>query len=38
MWLGHRGKYPDQRELLLPKGTRYTVTRVSMGSDGRWDL
>lgn len=38
MWLGHRSKYPDQRELLLPKGTHYTVTRVSMGSDGKWDL
>ncbi|WP_345496831.1 ADP-ribosyltransferase [Nocardia callitridis] len=28
IWMGHRSAYPDQRELILPSGTRYQVTAV----------
>ncbi|WP_069161930.1 C2 family cysteine protease [Nocardia altamirensis] len=28
LWMGVRSAYPDQRELILPRGTRYLVTEV----------
>lgn len=41
LWMGRSSAYDDQRELILPRGTRYRVTSVSPagwdppGSDGR---
>ncbi|WP_285693324.1 ADP-ribosyltransferase [Actinomadura sp. NBRC 104412] len=28
VWMGHDSAYPDQRELILPRGTRYEITSV----------
>lgn len=41
LWMGRSSAYDDQRELILPRGTRYRVTSVSQdgweppGPDGR---
>lgn len=43
LWMGRRSAYPDQRELVLPRNTRYRITNVvhtgftwSQTRDGGW--
>jgi hypothetical protein len=43
LWMGTRSAYPDQRELILPRGTRYRITNVvhtgftwTQTRDGGW--
>ncbi|WP_206538968.1 ADP-ribosyltransferase [Nocardiopsis lucentensis] len=33
-WLGRHSAVPDQRELLLPRNTRYQITKVTMDDEG----
>ncbi|WP_378737169.1 ADP-ribosyltransferase [Nocardia brasiliensis] len=34
LWMGPRSAYPDQRELILPRGTRYLITDVIENPQG----
>lgn len=34
LWMGIRSAYPDQRELILPRGTRYLITEVIENPNG----
>jgi ADP-ribosyltransferase exoenzyme len=38
LWLGKKSVYPDQRELILPPGTKYRITGVTVGRDGKIDI
>lgn len=33
--LSSLSQYPDEKEVLVPKGTKYRVTKTSVGADGR---
>jgi hypothetical protein len=38
LWIGPEALHPEQRELLLPRGTSYTFTTAAPNADGGWDL
>ncbi|MBC6458639.1 ADP-ribosyltransferase [Actinomadura sp. HBU206391] len=38
LWMGPRSFYPEQRELLLPRGTSYKITDAVANADGTWNL
>ncbi|MFD7106203.1 eCIS core domain-containing protein [Streptomyces celluloflavus] len=42
VWMGVKSDYPDQRELIQPRNTKYRIVRVKgpdrPGPDGVWDI
>ncbi len=38
LWLGKSSIFPDQRELILPRGTRYRITRITPNGHGGFDI